>query len=55
MNLIVFLPSILVVELFRRSRRYVERKQKIFEVLEENENKRKVTSNHDNSKYFQYF
>jgi hypothetical protein len=48
-NLIVFPPSLLVVELFRRSRRYTERKEKIFHVLEENENKRKETLNKDDS------
>ena len=32
-NIIIFPPIILLVELFRRSRKYIERKEKIYKIL----------------------
>jgi hypothetical protein len=52
-NMIAFLPILLLVELFRRSKRYNERKEKISEILIKNERSNKLTNEIKSENYIE--
>ena len=51
--MIVFLPILLLVELFRRSKRYNERKEKISEILIKNERPNKLKNEIKSENYIE--